>query len=172
MEPPKCLIVDDESLILTMLTEFIGQLGYHCQTAISGEVALRLLVEGSYDLMITDISMGAMDGIELTRLAKELYPDMPIIIMTGFTDQYTYDAAIEAGAADFLKKPFTLREIQARIARIMRDMGTMAFLKRKEHELGTMSTEMISGLQEEVQQKLQVLEEEIARLKKEVGRQG
>lgn len=119
--------------------------------------------------MITDISMFELDGIELTKKAKQLYPDMPTIVMTGFMDEYTYDHAIEAGAADFLKKPFTHKEIVTRIARVMRDAEVLAQLKEKEKRIESMSTEMISGLQEESQMKLEELKEEIKRLREQLA---
>jgi diguanylate cyclase (GGDEF)-like protein len=65
--------------------------------------------------MISDIVMPGMDGFELTEKAKKLRPDMLVIIMTGYTEDFSFDRAIEAGASDFIKKPFTLQELIIRI---------------------------------------------------------
>jgi DNA-binding NtrC family response regulator len=172
MASPKCLIVDDDSVCLALLTEILDRLGYECLTAADGDSASKMLTDGSFNIMITDIAMKGIDGIELTRKAKKLYPEMPVVIMTGFTDKFSYDMAIEVGAADFLKKPFTLLEVQTRIARVMRDIEAMAISRKKGQELGAMGNEMITGLQEESQEKLrklQALEDEVARLKRELG---
>jgi len=163
--PPTCLIVDDENLILTMVGEFLRCMGYLSSTATSAENALELLANAPFSLMITDMRMGGMDGLELTKLAKRSYPDMPIIVMTGYIDDHSYDEAIEAGASDFLKKPFTMNELKTRVVRVMRDAQIMELLKQKGKALEEVSTMMIAGLQEEAQQKFSLLEKEIAALK-------
>jgi len=167
MESKTCLIVDDERLILTMISDCLSNLGYTCTTATSAENALKILIHSSFDIMITDIQMAGMTGIELTRDAKQLYPTMPIIVMTGFTEEYSYDEVIEAGAADFLKKPFSMKELDTRVARVIRDMKLMALLKQKGKDLEEVSTLMIAGLQEEALKKITTLEEEIRHLKEE-----
>lgn len=175
MAARKCLIVDDDPVFLTALSGMVGQLGYEVRKAPDGHNAVKMLAESGFDIMITDIAMRGMDGIQLTRRAKQMYPDMPVVMMTGFTDEFSYDSAIEAGAADFLKKPFSFTEVEVRVARVMRDVEAMAIVKKREQELGAMSTEMIMGIQEEGQEKLrqlQALEAEVARLKKELGAKG
>ena len=167
METKNCLIVDDEQIILSMISDCLGALGYSCVTATSAEAALTLLVHSSFDIMITDIQMAGMTGIELTRDAKQLYPTMPVIVMTGFTDEYSYDEVIEAGADDFLKKPFSIKELDTRVARVIRDVNLMSLIKQKSKELEEVSTLMIAGLQEEALEKIATLEQEIRHLKEE-----
>ncbi len=169
MEQKKCLIVDDEDLILQLLSTFLRLEGYICTTATSGEAALDMLNSEPFDIMITDVAMHAMNGIELTKKAKDLYFDMPIIIMTGFLDEYTYDGAIEAGASDFLKKPFTPKEMLTRITRVMRDANIVASLKHKGKITEAISTEMIAGLEEESQEKIEELEKEVKNLKEQLS---
>jgi diguanylate cyclase (GGDEF)-like protein len=108
------IIDDDESLLKLFKTELLSQ-GYTCKTATSGESALKLINKTSFDIMISDIIMPGMDGFELTEKAKKLRPDMLVIIMTGYTEDFSFDRAIEAGASDFIKKPFTLHELTIRI---------------------------------------------------------
>lgn len=167
MENKTCLIVDDEPLIRTLISECLGNQGYTCVTATSAEEALKILVQSSFALMITDIQMAVMTGIELTREAKQLYPAMPVIVMTGFTEEYSYDEVIDAGAADFLKKPFSLKELDTRVARVLRDVKLVSLLKKKGKDLEEVSTLMIAGLQEEALKKIATLEEEIKHLKEE-----
>jgi two-component system cell cycle response regulator len=65
--------------------------------------------------MITDIRMPDIDGFKLTEKAKKIRPDMAVIIMTAYIEEFSYDDAIEVGASDFIKKPFSLKELLARI---------------------------------------------------------
>ena len=109
------LIVDDDESLLAMLRETFTSAGYHCETSTSAESALEHLRETPFDFMLTDISLPGMKGFELTVQAKKMRPDMAVVIMTGYIDDFSYDSAIEAGASDFIKKPFTLRELKARL---------------------------------------------------------
>ena len=109
------LIIDDNADVLDSIETGLLTQGYLCQTATNAQSALELINETSFDLMITDIVLPGMDGFELTERSKKLRPDMPVIIMTGFTEDFSYERAIEAGASDFIKKPFALHELMIRI---------------------------------------------------------
>ncbi len=109
------LIVEDDQIMLNVLTEGLSINGYHCETAPNAEEALNLLGKTSFDIVITDIALSGMTGLELTAAVKQLSPDIIVITMTGHIDDFNYDKAIEAGASDFIKKPFTLKELLARI---------------------------------------------------------
>jgi len=110
------LIVDDDETLLSMLKETFSIGEYQCETATSAESALELISKTPFGIMLTDISLPGMGGFELTMQAKKMRPGMAVIIMTGYIDDFSYDGAIEAGASDFIKKPFTLRELKTRIA--------------------------------------------------------
>ena len=112
------LIVDDDAVILQFMKTVLEIAGYKCETASSSQSALELIGNTHFDMMITDIVMPKMNGLELTGKAKGLRPDMSVIVTTGFVDNFSYDKAIEAGAADFLKKPFTEKELLARIKHV------------------------------------------------------
>lgn len=113
------LIVDDDKDSLGMLKDGLSLEGYHCETVTSAGAALEFMRENSFDIMVTDIVMPVMDGLELTEKAKKLRPEMAVIVMTGFIDDFSYDSAIEAGASDFIKKPFSFREITMRLKHVM-----------------------------------------------------
>src|SRR5512135_3522347 len=101
------LVVDDDMAILQFMKTVLEIAGYKCETATNSQSALELIGRTDFDMMITDIVMPKMNGLELTEKAKGLRPGLPVIVTTGFVDNFSYDKALEAGAADFLKKPFT-----------------------------------------------------------------
>ncbi|HAM52455.1 MAG TPA: diguanylate cyclase response regulator [Nitrospiraceae bacterium] len=112
------IIVDDNKTLLAMLKEGLLLEGYLCETATSAEAALEQISKNSFGIMVADIIMPGMKGIELAEKAKKLRPDMVIIIMTGYIDDFSYDKAIEAGAVDFIKKPFTLKELMIKLKHV------------------------------------------------------
>ena len=112
------LIIDDDAVILKFMKIVLEMEGYECETAISSQAALERVQRTPFDIMITDIVMPGMNGLELTGKAKGIRPNMSVIITTGFVDNFSYDKAIEAGASDFIKKPFTEKELIARIKHV------------------------------------------------------
>ncbi len=112
------LIVDDEISVVNMLREILTYEGYRCHTATSGDAALQLLNTMSFDIMLTDVTMPGIGGFELTEKAKKINPRLLVIVMTGFGDEFSYDSAIESGASDFIRKPFALTELMARIKNV------------------------------------------------------
>jgi diguanylate cyclase (GGDEF)-like protein len=112
------LIIDDDAVILKFMKIVLEMGGYECETAISSHAALERVQSTPFDIMITDIVMPGMNGLELTGKAKVIRPNMSVIITTGFVDNFSYDKAIEAGASDFIKKPFTEKELIARIKHV------------------------------------------------------
>jgi diguanylate cyclase (GGDEF)-like protein len=112
------LIVDDDAVILEFMKIVLEMEGYECETAISSQAALEHVRNSPFDIMITDIVMPGMNGLELTGKVKDIRPNMSVITTTGFTDNFSYDKAIEAGASDFIKKPFTEKELIARIKHV------------------------------------------------------
>lgn len=115
MDRKSILIVDDDDLMRDLLWDWFAKQGYYCETASHGEEAVAFVQKRPFDIMITDVKMPGMKGLELTERARQLRPDMLIIVMTGFSEDFSYDEAIEAGASDFIKKPFTLQELMVRI---------------------------------------------------------
>ena len=113
------LIVDDEKSILDVMRSYLSTRGYSTLTATSGEEAADILDEKTVDLVLTDIKMPGISGVDLLKIVKEKDASIPVIITTGFP---TIDTAIEAlklGAYDYLTKPFHLEEIAEKIKRAL-----------------------------------------------------
>jgi two-component system response regulator AtoC len=101
----KILIVDDEFNSRTLLAQLFQEDGYSADTAENGKTALEALKSTPFDILITDIRMPVMDGIELFHRAKEIYPHMPVILFTAYG---TIEAAVKAlkeGVFHYLEKP-------------------------------------------------------------------
>ncbi len=113
------LIVDDESIILDILQEHLGTKGYDCVVANTPRTALELLRTREACLLLTDIMMPEMGGIELARAARIICPDLSVIVMTGKSDATSAIAALRAGADDYVLKPFDFEEMQICIDRAL-----------------------------------------------------
>ena len=114
------LIVDDHDIIRSTVRESLDKTGYTCKTASDCFEALMILEEHRFDLVISDIVMPGMDGIQFMEKAKSSFPHLDFIIMTGYASDYTYVNILDAGAADYIAKPFGMNELRARVRRIER----------------------------------------------------
>jgi diguanylate cyclase (GGDEF)-like protein len=117
-EKSSIIIVDNDRVLLSMLKEGLKSEGYRCEVTSNAGTALESIGETPFDILVTDIVMPGLDGFELTEKAKKIRPDITVIMMTGFIDDFSYDRALEAGASDFIKKPFTLKEIKIRLQHV------------------------------------------------------
>lgn len=124
-EPAHVLVVDDEEELLSMIKECVESFGYHCTRASSGKEALRILSQNQIDIVITDIMMPEMNGIELTAIIKENYK-ADVIMMTGFTANFSFESVIAQGASDFIQKPFEINELQIRLKRVLKERSVLA----------------------------------------------
>lgn len=112
MKNPKVLIVDDDPVVRNLLGQIVGESGYTAEDAEDGLSALNKVERGSYDAVFTDLMMPRMGGIDLLRRLKDIDPDLPVIIITAFPTMETGVRALKEGAADFVTKPFRLRDIK------------------------------------------------------------
>jgi len=127
MADEKILIVDDQEAARDMLREFIeSEFGYACETAGNGIQALDLVERHSFAIILSDVRMPEMDGVELLKRVKKTKPDQCVIMVTAFGDEYTFVDMVEAGASDFLLKPFELAELRAKIMRVLRERALMS----------------------------------------------
>lgn len=108
---PNILVVDDTEAICSALRDLLVMAGYAVRTAPSGERALQIMDSTHMDLVITDLRMSGMSGLDLLKKVKQRRPSLPVIILTGFGDMDSVIAAMRAGVADYLKKPFSVNEV-------------------------------------------------------------
>jgi len=112
------IVVDDDEVLSRLLKQYFTGLGHVCEAFSNAEAALERMSEAAFDVLVTDIVLPGMKGLELAERAHRLLPEMSIIVTTGFIDNFSYDEAIAAGAADFIKKPFSLNELMIRIKHV------------------------------------------------------
>jgi putative two-component system response regulator len=114
------LIVDDESSLRQLFQRVMERAGYYCSFAENGEAALEQLSRKIFDVVVTDINMPIMNGIELAKIVKSKFT-ADVIVMTGQIRSYQYDEIINIGASDFVEKPFSARELVLRVNRVLRE---------------------------------------------------
>jgi DNA-binding NtrC family response regulator len=119
------LIVDDDDVIRETLLELLEG-NYQCQEASTAEDALHKLQVQPFDVVLTDISMPGLSGSELLQRVRDLYPETPVIIMSGLSDQEQAHSLINRGAFDYLLKPFRLEVVEDSVKRAVeqRQNGT------------------------------------------------
>ena len=131
----KILIVDDDAGTRDTMQEFMKNSGYSSFTASSADEALELLKSDIVDIVITDIILTGMDGLELTDFIKQNY-DIDVIVMTGYSEKYSYEDAINKGASDLVFKPIRYKELMLRLKRVL-----------KERQLTKERTQMLKALE-------------------------
>ena len=124
------LCVDDDPGIRELLHEIITRLGHSIITAVDGIDALEKLAADHFDIVITDINMPRMDGIELIKRIKTEFDDVDVIAITAYEMTYKYTDIIALGASDFISKPFNVNELEAKLNRILRERRLRVGLKR------------------------------------------
>ncbi|WGR72257.1 MULTISPECIES: response regulator [unclassified Bradyrhizobium] len=115
---PKVLIADDEESMRTLVARAIAMDGHQTVTAQDGAEALEILIreDGAFDLLLTDIQMPVMDGIALALSAARDFPDLTILLITGFADQRERASNLNALVHDVVTKPFSVADIRTAVA--------------------------------------------------------
>jgi DNA-binding NtrC family response regulator len=111
----RILIVDDDHAQRSLLETFLQSQGYLTQQAASGEAALQLLRENQYAMMISDVRMPGMSGIETLRRVRQTHPELPVLLVTAFADIRSAVTAMRDGAVNYLAKPIDLDELIATV---------------------------------------------------------
>jgi two-component system, OmpR family, KDP operon response regulator KdpE len=124
-QPAKVLIVDDEAQITRVLRTALSTQGYSIRIAANGVEGMEALHEWKPDLVITDVSMPQMDGVELCREIRAV-SQIPIIVLSVRNQDLTKVEALDAGADDYVTKPFSIQELQARVRAQLRRNTTSA----------------------------------------------
>ena len=115
----RILIVDDEKIVIRSCLRILGGGDYHVEAAYDGREALRKIEQNPYDVIILDVMMPNMDGLEVLRQVKETDPDVDVIMITGLSQVETVVQARKLGASDFISKPFEPDELKQVVQRAL-----------------------------------------------------
>ncbi|MBU2899567.1 sigma-54-dependent transcriptional regulator [Maribacter dokdonensis] len=135
------LIVDDDIDILELLQRHLQAMGYHTYKAVSVKEALFILKDTFIDLIITDIQMPEIDGLQLLKFANEHYPEIPKLVVTGYPSVEDSLEVIKSGATDYLTKPFTKSELKVAIEKAFEQNA-----HRKNSKVATASPNLYSDM--------------------------
>lgn len=119
----RVLVVDDDPGQRSLLETFLRAQGYRTQTAESGLAALQLLEQETFGMMISDVRMPGMSGIETLRRVREKHPELPVLLVTAFADIRSAVTAMRDGAVNYLAKPIDLNELMASVRRALEPSG-------------------------------------------------
>jgi putative two-component system response regulator len=117
------MVVDDDESIRRMLKIGIQMAGFQCYTADGGNAALHILEQHPVDVVVADIKMPDINGLELGRMIKSRY-DSDLIIMTGYVEDFNYEDIVQQGASDFIQKPVRIAEFIARLKRVIAERAS------------------------------------------------
>jgi CheY-like chemotaxis protein len=117
----RLLVAEDDEAVRAFLEKAFELDGHDVRTAEDGALALEVLVEesGAFDLLLTDIQMPVMDGIALALSVVRDYPDLPILLMTGYANQRERAHGLEALVEDVIMKPFSLADIREAVGDVL-----------------------------------------------------
>lgn len=128
--PQSILVVDDEPQVCEILSDALAAHGHEVETASDGIDAMAKLKNQRFSVVITDMDMPKMDGLDLIEHIVGNYQGTDIIAITGHIMKYKYTDVVSAGAADFITKPFTLNELEAKLNRVIRERALRLELER------------------------------------------
>ncbi|MEE9225285.1 MAG: response regulator [Bacteroidota bacterium] len=115
----KILVVDDEDALRTVLSsELVGE-GYEVETAADGDEAMNVVQMKPFDLVLLDIKMPKVDGFEVLKFLKSKYPDIKVVMLTGFADLKNAIESKKLGAEDFVSKPYDLVDLLTTVERVV-----------------------------------------------------
>ena len=147
------LVVDDEDINRDLIQESLLEAGYVCVVASDADQALETLSRMHFDLVVCDIVMEGKDGISLMKEARGSYPHLQFIIMTGYSDLYSYSDIIGAGATDYVTKPFSMSDLVARLERIRWQKWTEEELRKYQDQLEALVNERTKRLELEIKER-------------------
>lgn len=132
----KILVVDDEKLLVKGMRFNLENEGYEVETAYDGKTAVELARDGNFDLIILDVMMPEMDGLETCMHIRE-FSDVPVIMLTAKSEDTDKLLGFEYGADDYVTKPFNILELKARVRALLRRSGSAATAAAKKSSLLT-----------------------------------
>ncbi|MFN7250681.1 MAG: response regulator transcription factor [Anaerobacillus sp.] len=134
----RLLVVDDEESIVTLLQFNLEQAGYEVETAMDGKTAFEKASELNFDLIILDLMIPEMDGLEVCKQLRQNKIGVPILMLTAKDDEFDKVLGLELGADDYMTKPFSPREVVARTRAILRRVGSITEVKAVESNSDTL----------------------------------
>ncbi len=158
------LVVDDDISVRELLVSIIGDAGYNVADADSAEEAVKLLADIHFHLVVSDIKMPRMSGIELLKAIKQLNPDIPVILVTGFPDIDMTIESLKLGAHDFILKPFQVEYVLHAVDKAIEYYETLELKKKYNERLEATVRERTLDLQDAVNKLKSASQEIIARL--------
>ena len=118
---PRLLVVEDDQLLRVILSRALRRAGFECEAAEDGQVGLDRLRTSSYDLIVTDMRMPRMSGLQMIQAAREEFHDLPpVVVLSGFHD-HSDEALVDAGIGKFLAKPVTTQELVGAVWELLGD---------------------------------------------------
>ena len=136
-QKPRVLIIDDEEQIRNLLIDVLGA-SYQCSDAGSAEEALAALAKTTFDLVISDIDMGGMSGLELVPRVHSLSPDTVVVMVSGNQDIEFAIRAMRVGAFDYITKPIDLRHVEASVERAINQSNLLKEKRRDKEQIETL----------------------------------
>ena len=125
----KILLVDDDTSVLEVLADMIAIFGHDFNTAKDGIEAIAKLKKETFHIVLTDMIMPKIDGMDLLKHINTHYPKTKVMVVTGFERTFSYTDVIKAGASDFISKPFNTDELEAKINRLVREIELVSQLE-------------------------------------------
>ena len=125
LRPFQILVVDDEEIARTNMQHLLAKEGYQVKTAVNGLEALEIARKQAFDLILTDLKMGKMDGMQLLEAVKDVAPHAAVVMITGFATVDTAVAAMQKGAVHYLSKPIKIAELRATVKKIFEKKRTL-----------------------------------------------
>ena len=123
------LLVDDDKSIREILAGLIAIFGHDYETAKDGVEAIAKLKQKTFHVVLTDMIMPNIDGMELLKYINANYPKIKVMVVTGYERTFSYTDVIKAGASDFISKPFNTDELEAKINRLVREIELVSQLE-------------------------------------------
>jgi DNA-binding NtrC family response regulator len=155
MATERILILDDEPDTARIWVRLLESAGYHCLATTEPEEALRLLQSERPDVLLTDLRMPGLDGMDMLRRARQIDPQIPVVVLTGHASLESAVAAVKAGAFDFLSKSFSNEQLRLTVERALTKRRLeLEVLHLREQLRGVFGFENIVGRSAALQQVL------------------
>ena len=155
----KILVVDDDTAIVRSIRRVLEAAGFVVDSAESGEKGLRLACQHAFDLILLDLRLGAMDGLEVLRLIKEKKPSQLVIMITGFANVPSAVEAMKRGAYDYIQKPFNVDELKLGIEKALQNLTLQQEVEElRQRQMDKNKFEKIIGNSQEIKKVLSLVQ--------------